>query len=70
MDSQLSQVEADPAKCHGRPVIRGTRVPVSILAGSVTGGMTIEEVAREYDVTVDDVRVAQRFVDSASRSAE
>ncbi|MCC6358582.1 MAG: DUF433 domain-containing protein [Phycisphaerales bacterium] len=52
------RIEIDPKKCHGRPVIRGTRVPVAIVTGSVAGGMSLEDVAREYDIHVDDVRAA------------
>ena len=48
--------------CHGKPVIRGTRVPVTVLVGSLAAGMTFEEVEREYDVTADDIRAALRFV--------
>ena len=59
---QSDRIEIDPRKCHGRPVIQGTRVPVSIVTGSLAGGMSMEEVAREYDVTLDDIRAALAYV--------
>lgn len=31
----------DPEISHGRPVIKGTRVPVEIVLGSLAGGMDI-----------------------------
>lgn len=52
----------DPAICHGKPVIRGTRVPVTVVVGSLAAGMTFEGVQREYDLTADDIRAALRFV--------
>jgi uncharacterized protein (DUF433 family) len=52
----------DPAICHGKPVIRGTRVPVTVVVGSLAGGMSFDEVQREYDLSVDDIRAALRFV--------
>lgn len=55
-------IEIDPRKCHGRPVIRGTREPVAVLTGSLAGGMTIEEVSREYDVTIADIQAALTHV--------
>jgi uncharacterized protein (DUF433 family) len=55
------QILVDPAVCHGRPVIRGTRVPVSVVVGSLAGGMTFEEVQREYDLTPADIRAALQF---------
>ncbi|MEW6252426.1 MAG: DUF433 domain-containing protein [Planctomycetota bacterium] len=30
-------ITTDPAVCHGRPVIRGTRVPVAVITGSLAG---------------------------------
>lgn len=52
----------DPAIVHGKPVIRGTRLPVTVVVGSLAGGMSFEEVQREYDISVDDIRAALRFV--------
>lgn len=60
MDIQ-DRIVVDPAVLHGEPVIRGTRVPVSIVVGSLAGGMTFEDVQREYDLTVEDVRAALKF---------
>jgi len=55
-------VVLDPAICHGKPVIQGTRIPVSVVVGSLAGGMTFEEVQQEYGLTAEDIRVALRFV--------
>ena len=51
----------DPAICHGKPVIRGTRTPVAILIGSLAGGMSFEEVEREYAVSVDVIRAGLAY---------
>jgi uncharacterized protein (DUF433 family) len=51
----------DPKICHGKPVIRGTRTPVAIVVGSLAGGMTFEEIQREYDLTVEDIRGALAY---------
>ena len=53
-----SLVLIDPAICHGKPVIRGTRVQVSVLVGGLAGGMSVEEVAKEYGLKVEQVRGA------------
>jgi uncharacterized protein (DUF433 family) len=55
------RIVIDPKVCHGKPVIRGTRTPVALIAGSLAGGMGFEEVAREYGLTVDDIRAALKF---------
>jgi uncharacterized protein (DUF433 family) len=51
-------ITADPKVRFGKPVIKGTRVPVDILVGKVAGGMAIDEVAGEYGVKPEDVRAA------------
>ena len=46
---------------HGKPVIRGTRVPVGRIVGGLAGGMTEQEIIREYEVTQEDVRAALSY---------
>ncbi|OIP77846.1 MAG: hypothetical protein AUK48_03135 [Oscillatoriales cyanobacterium CG2_30_44_21] len=40
---------------HGKPVLRGTRIPIAIIIGSLAGGMSYEEVIQEYAVTQDQI---------------
>ena len=48
--------ESSDAKiCHGKPVIGGTRMPVARVVGSLAGGMSFEEVQREYYLGIEDV---------------
>jgi uncharacterized protein (DUF433 family) len=62
-------VTIDPAVQGGRPVIRGTRMPVETIVGSLAGGMAIEEVCSEYRLTVEQVRAALRYA-AASVASE
>jgi len=55
------RVVLDPKIQHGKPVIRGTRVPIIRLIGGLAGGMTFEEVAEDYGVTVEDIRAALAY---------
>ena len=57
----MPKVIIDPAICHGRPVVEGTRMPVSMIVGSLAGGMSEEELEREYDLTPAQIRAALRF---------
>ncbi|MGC2029282.1 MAG: DUF433 domain-containing protein [Steroidobacteraceae bacterium] len=57
-----NRIVIDPAICDGKPVIRGTRLSVTVVVGSLAGGMTFEDVQHEYDVTADDIRAALRYV--------
>ena len=55
------QVTLDPAIHHGTPVVAGTRVPVTIVLGSLAGGMSQEEVSREYELTKEQIESALAF---------
>jgi uncharacterized protein (DUF433 family) len=55
------RIVIDPAIQHGKPVIRGTRVPIVRILGGLAGGMSIEEISREYGVTEADVRAALTY---------
>ncbi len=61
VDAMIDRIVIDPNICHGKPVIRGTRMPVAIVVGSLAGGMSFEEVQREYDLTIEDIRAALKF---------
>ena len=41
-------VEIDPAKYDGKPIIRGTRVPVQALVMHYRSGMPLEEILEGY----------------------
>ena len=56
------RIVIDPEIQHGKPVIRGTRVPVSRVIGGLAGGMTKEEILREYEITEEDLRAALEYV--------
>lgn len=38
----------DPAVCGGEPVVRGTRVTVRTVLGSLAEGMTVAEIVRDF----------------------
>lgn len=51
----------DPDIQHGKPVIKGTRVPVTRIIGGLAGGMTKQEIIKQYDVTEEDIRAALAY---------
>ena len=52
------RISVDPQVCHGKPVIEGTRVLVSVVVGAVAAGDSFQVIAREYGVTPEDVQAA------------
>ena len=61
----MERIIVDPGIVHGQPVVRGTRLPVAIVIGSLAGGMTFEEVEAEHGITRDDILAC---LDYAARS--
>jgi len=55
------KIVIDPKVRFGKPVIKGTRVPVDLIVGKIAGGMTIEEVAKEYDLKREDILAALSY---------
>ena len=51
----------DPKICHGKPVIRGTRTPVTVVLGALAGGDDFEQVAQDYGITAEDLRACIAF---------
>ncbi len=60
----------DPEIQHRKPVIRGTRVPVTRIVGGFAGGMTKEEIMREYEVTEGDIEAALNYTDELIESKQ
>lgn len=53
------RIVVDPRIMVGKPVVRGTRVPVSLILNLVAHGYTFERIVEEYPVlTVRDVQAA------------
>ena len=55
------RIVIDPAVKHGKPIIKGTRVPLEIILGSLAGGMDIVEIVREYDLQKEDALPALAY---------
>ena len=49
------RIVINPDIQHGKPVIKGTRVPVTRIIGGFAGGMTKEEIMKEYGITEKDI---------------
>jgi uncharacterized protein (DUF433 family) len=55
------RIVVDENVASGKPVIRGTRVPVALLVAKLAGGMEVDQVAREYEVEREDVLAALSY---------
>jgi uncharacterized protein (DUF433 family) len=41
-------ITVDPAICHGRACIKGTRIMVSVVLDNLAAGLTPDEIVRSY----------------------
>ncbi len=55
------RVIIDPDIQHGKPVIKGTRVPITRIIGGLGGGMTKEEIIQEYEISDEDINAALKY---------
>ncbi len=62
-------ISVDPEVHHGEPCIKGTRIPVSMIVGSIADGMSFDEIVDAYpQLTNDLVRAALAMVQQKGRS--
>jgi|SRR6478735_4910720 len=64
-DRQIDQyITMNPEVLLGKPIIRGTRIPVYLIAGFVETGMTPEEIVDDYpDLTIEEVIAATKYAE-------
>jgi len=54
-------IVVDPRVRLGKPVIKGTRVPVHVVIAKLAGGMRSEDVAEEYGLSQENIRAALAY---------
>lgn len=56
------RIEINPEVMGGKPVIRGTRLPVETILRKLGAGLTPEAIMADHPrLTLDDIRAAQAF---------
>jgi len=61
------RITVDPAVCHGKACIRGTRVMVSVILDNLAAGEPVEEIMRGYHVEREDVQAAVQYAAELAR---
>ncbi len=54
-------VSINPAVCHGKPVLKGTRILVSTVLGALAGGDSRKVVSEDYGLSEDQIASALQF---------
>ena len=56
MDELLRRIVVDPRIMAGKPVIKGTRITVDMILELLASGISPEEIAEDYEISVEGVR--------------
>ena len=59
---RLDRIEINPKIMIGKPVIKGTRIPVELILKMLSQGITTEEILGEYpQLTKEDIQAALAY---------
>ena len=58
MNELLKRIVVDPKVMAGKPVIKGTRITVDTILELLAAGMKPEEIAEDYNISLEDIRAA------------
>lgn len=65
------RIVRDPKIHHGKLCIKGTRVPVSVIVGSIAEGNTPERIIESGpQLTAEDIKAALKFATEAVSGAD
>ncbi len=57
------RIIVNPAVMVGKPVIKGTRIPVDMIIRLIAQGMSVEELLEDYpNLTKEDIKAALEYL--------
>ena len=67
----LERIEINPKKLGGKPVIRGTRIPITLILELLASGMSFSEIKKEYpNLSDDDIKAAVLYAKAVIEGEE
>jgi uncharacterized protein (DUF433 family) len=63
-------VVSDPDILGGRPVLRGRRIAISQLVDQLAGGMALEEIQADYQLSDEEIRALLNYIAQVVRQDE
>jgi uncharacterized protein (DUF433 family) len=55
-------ITVDPAVCHGKACVQGTRIPVAVVLANLAAGLTGEQILRSYpSLTPEAIKAALAY---------
>lgn len=59
---KFAQVQIDEKRLNGMPVIKNTRIPISLIIACLKDEMTFQEICEEYKLTQEDIIKSLEYV--------
>ena len=67
----FERIEINPGVCNGRPVIKGTRIPISVILEQIAEGESWEVVLTGYaELKKEDIQAALHYARASLEHAE
>jgi uncharacterized protein (DUF433 family) len=61
-------ITVDPAICHGRACIKGTRIMVSVVLDNLAAGLSVKEIINSYpSLTPEAIQAAMAYAAELAR---
>ena len=59
----MERIELNPKICNGKPVIKGTRIPISVILEQIAQGESWDDLLKGYpELKKDDIKSALLYV--------
>jgi uncharacterized protein (DUF433 family) len=71
MVNVFERIEIDPRVCNGKPVVKGTRIPVSLILEQIAGDISWDILLKEYpELKREDIHAALIYARESLDHAE
>lgn len=68
---QMGRIELNPRVCNGRPVIKGTRIPISVILGQIAEGESWDTILSGYpELKKEDIQAVLLYAKASLEHAE
>jgi len=69
--SFLDRIELNPKVCNGKPVIKGTRIPVSVILDQIAAGDSWDTIIEGYpELNTEDIQAALLYASAVLEHTE
>ena len=71
MVNPMKRIELNPKVCNGKPVIKGTRIPVSVILKQIAEGVSWDDLLTGYpELVKEDIQAALIYARESLDHAE